>query len=48
LEIEREMHTSAKEAIARLKHQSATIQNRPKEAIVNQTFNAIGPNLLYS
>ena len=44
LEIEREMHTSAKEAIARLKHQSATIQNRPKEAIVNQTFNAIGPN----
>lgn len=44
LEIEREMHTSAKEAIARMRHQSATVQNRTKEVVVNQTFNAIGPN----
>jgi hypothetical protein len=44
LEIEREMHTSAKEAIAGLRHQRATVQNRPKEVIVSQTFNAIGPN----
>jgi hypothetical protein len=44
LEIEREMHTSVKEAIARLKHQSATIRNRPNEAPMNQTFNVHGPN----
>jgi len=44
LEIEREMHASAKDAIARLRHQSAVIRNRPKEVIVNQTYNAIGPN----
>ena len=44
LEIEREMHTSAKEAIARLRHQRAAAQNRPKEVVVNQTFNATGPN----
>jgi hypothetical protein len=44
LEIEREMHTSVKEAIARLRHQRATVQNHPKEVVVNQTFNATGPN----
>lgn len=44
LEIEREMHTSAKEAIARLRHQRAAVQNHPKEVVVNQTFNATGPN----
>jgi hypothetical protein len=44
LEIEREMHTSVKEAVARLRHQRATVQNRPKEVVVNQTFNATGPN----
>jgi hypothetical protein len=44
LEIEREMHTSVKEAVARLRHQRATAQNRPKEVVVNQTFNATGPN----
>jgi hypothetical protein len=44
LEIEREMHTSAKEAIARLRHQRAMVQNRQKEVVVSQTFNAIGPN----
>jgi hypothetical protein len=44
LEIEREMNKSVKEAIARLRHQSATARNRQKEITVNQTFNAIGPN----
>lgn len=44
LEIEREMHTSAKEAIARMRHQRATVQNHLKEVVVSQTFNAIGPN----
>jgi hypothetical protein len=44
LEIEREMHTSVKEAVARLRHQRATVQNRPKEVVVNQTFNATGTN----
>jgi hypothetical protein len=44
LEIEREMHTSVKEAIVRLRHQRATVENRPKEVVVNQTFNATGPN----
>jgi hypothetical protein len=44
LEIEREMHTSVKEAIARVRHQSAVIRNRQKEIAVSQTFNAIGPN----
>jgi hypothetical protein len=44
LEIEREMGTSVKEAVARMQHQSAVIRNRPKETPVNQTFNVQGPN----
>jgi hypothetical protein len=44
LEIEREMRTSLREAIARMRHQSAIIRNRPKEPPMNQTFNVQGPN----
>jgi hypothetical protein len=44
LEIEREMRTSLKEAIARMQHQSAITRNRSKESPMNQTFNVQGPN----
>ena len=44
LEIERELGTLVKEAIARMRHQSAIIRNRSKESPMNQTFNVQGPN----
>ncbi len=44
LGIEREMGTSVKEAISRMRQQSALIRNYPKETPMNQTFNVQGPN----
>ncbi len=44
LEIEKEMRTSVNEGIARMRHQSAIMRNRPKESPMNQTFNVQGPN----
>jgi hypothetical protein len=44
LEIEKEMRTSVKESIARMRHQSAIMRNRPKESPMNQTVNVQGPN----
>lgn len=45
LEIEREMHTAVKEAVARMRMQRATVQNRRKEVpSVGHTINIQGPN----
>jgi hypothetical protein len=43
LEIEREMGTSVREAIARMRRQRASVENL-QESQVNQTFNVHGPN----
>ena len=44
LEIERELGTSLKEAISRMRHQSAVIQNRAMESPMSQNINVQGPN----